>query len=97
MGFSQRESHHLLRSRHFVWAMPSVTIIRSLMVYWNHFGNVHHNYVMFICQLVPRVHYALTLSHVCCSSFKICKKGICCVVGMVFIQVESNALIDAVM
>jgi hypothetical protein len=30
------------------------------------------------------------LSHVCCSSFKICKEGICCVVGMAFIHDTSR-------
>ena len=97
MAFSQRGSPHQLRNRHFVWAMPFVSIIRSWMLYWRPFGNVHHNCVVFICQLVPRVESVSTLSHVCCSSFKICKKEICCVVGMVFTPVESNALIGAVM
>ena len=64
MDFCPRGSHHQLKSRRFAWAMPSETIIRSLMVYCGHFKNVHHKNVVYICQLVPRVQYVLILSHV---------------------------------
>jgi hypothetical protein len=46
------------------WVMPSETITRSLMMFWSHFGNVHHNDVVYICQLVPRVKYVLNC-HMC--------------------------------
>jgi hypothetical protein len=72
MNSCPRGSHHQLKSRHFAWVRPSETITRNMMVYCSHFGNVHHDYVSFICQLVPRVKYASILSHVCCSSFRIC-------------------------
>ena len=68
VDFCPRGSHHQLKSRHFAWLMPSKTITRSSIVYWSHFGNAHHNYVVFNCQLVPRVKYKSILSHVCLST-----------------------------
>ncbi len=68
--------------------MPSVTVMR----------NVHHNNVMFIYQLAGPNGTNCVVFVTCMLFIIICKKGICCMVGMLgFTLVASNSHINVVM
>jgi hypothetical protein len=76
-----------LTSSFIVRAMPSVTVMR----------NVHHNSVIFIYQLAGPDGTNCIVFVTCMLFIIICKKGICCMVGMGFAPVASNTHINVVM